>query len=393
MNGEIYVDAAYKSLNKYTEELCGDRVEIVKNDDCCIVVLSDGLGSGVKANILSTLTSKIISTMIIEGSSIEDTVDTIIHTLPVCSVRKVAYSTFSILRIGYDREVYLVEFDSPGCVFSRNGKLMNINYEIKEIGGKIIKESRFRVETGDMLTVMSDGVIYAGIGALLNLGWTWEKASSFIAEQTENVSVTSAKLTSLVTEKCRELYLGKPGDDTTVASVKIIPRKIVNIFTGPPQNPEDDEIMVNDFLSKEGLKIVSGGISANILSRVMGEKIKTTIEYVNPDVPPIAYINGIDLVTEGVLTLTKTVDILKAYFKNPTDKANIAAIEEKHGAARLAKALAENCTHINLFVGKKINPAHQNPIMPAELNIRTRVVNDLKRVLIKAGKIVNIKYY
>ena len=137
MNCKIYVDAAYKSINKYTEELCGDRVEIVKNDDCCIVVLSDGLGSGVKANILSTLTSKIISTMIIEGSSIEDTVDTIVHTLPVCNVRKVAYSTFSILRIGYDGDVYLVEFDSPGCVFVRNGEIMNIEYFTREIEGKV----------------------------------------------------------------------------------------------------------------------------------------------------------------------------------------------------------------------------------------------------------------
>ncbi len=393
MNGKIYVDATYKSLNKYTEELCGDRVEIVKNDDCCIIVLSDGLGSGVKANILSTLTSKIISTMIIEGSSIEDTVDTIAHTLPVCNVRKVAYSTFSILRIGYDREVYLVEFDSPGCVFSRNGELIDIDYETREIEGKVIKEARFRVETGDMLTIMSDGVIYAGIGALLNLGWTWANASAFISSCTKDRKITSAKLASLVSEKCRELYLGNPGDDTTVATVKIIPLKTVNIFTGPPQNPEFDEIVVNEFLSSDGFKIVSGGSSAHILSRVTGEEIKTTVDYVDPSVPPIAYINGVDLVTEGVLTLKRALDILKAYFKNPTDKANIEALEERHGAARIAKAIAEECTHVNLFVGRKINPAHQNPNMPTELNIRTRVVDDLREVLIDAGKVVNIKYY
>jgi len=393
MNDKIYVDTTYKSLNKYTEELCGDRVEIVKNNDCCILVLSDGLGSGVKANILSTLTSKIISTMIIEGSSIEDVVDTVIHTLPVCSVRNVAYSTFSILRIGYDKEVYLVEFDSPGCIFSRNGRLINIDYNIKEIGGKIIKESHFKVDTGDMLTIMSDGVIYAGIGAMLNLGWTWEKASSFITKQTENPSLTSARLTNLVTEKCKELYLGKPGDDTTVATVKIIPRKTVNIFTGPPQNQEDDKTIVQDFLSKEGFKIVSGGISSNIFSRVTGEEIKTTIEYSDPNVPPIAYIKGADLVTEGVITLQKTVDILKAYFKNPTKQKNISALDEKHGAAQIAKVIAEECTHINLFVGRRINPAHQNPNMPTALNIRTRVIDDLCKILQKAGKVVNIKYY
>ena len=228
---------------------------------------------------------------------------------------------------------------------------------------------------------------------MLNLGWTWNNASSFIAEQTKNSAITSAKLTSLVIEKCKELYLDRPGDDTTVANIKIIPRKTVNIFTGPPQNPEDDENIVGDFLSHEGFKIVSGGISANILSRITGEEIKTTIEYADPTVPPIAYIKGIDLVTEGVLTLKKVTDILKAYFKNPTKKSNISALEEKHGAAMMAKVLAEECTHINLFVGKKINPAHQNPNMPAELNIRTRVVGDLCDILTEAGKIVKTKYY
>ncbi len=393
MNGRIYVDAAYKSINKYTEELCGDRVEIVKNDDCCIIVLSDGLGSGVKANILATLTSKIISTMIIEGSSIEDTVNTIVHTLPVCNVRKVAYSTFSILRIGYDGEVYLVEFDSPGCIFVRNGSLMKIDYEINEVEGKTIKEARFKVNTGDMLTIMSDGVIYAGIGATLNLGWGWENASEFISQKVSDKEVTSAKLASFLIEKCEELYLKKPGDDTTVASVKIIPVKTVNIFTGPPQNPDDDGVIVNDFLSKEGFKIVSGGCSANILSRITGEEIKTTIVYADPNVPPIAYIKGIDLVTEGVLTLKKTLDILKDYFENPTDKKNIKAIEEKHGGALVAKVLAEECTHVNLFVGRRINPAHQNPSMPTDLNIRMRVVDDLRQLLIDAGRVVNIKYY
>ncbi len=392
MNGEVYVDATYKSLNKYTEELCGDRVEIVKNDDCCIIVLSDGLGSGVKANILATLTSKIISTMIIEGSSIEDTVDTIVHTLPVCSIRKVAYSTFSILRIGYDRQVYLVEFDSPKCVFARNGELVHIDYNVKEIAGKTIREARFEVETGDILTVMSDGVIYAGIGALLKLGWTWENASAFISEQTKN-EITAARLASLVSEKCNELYLNKPGDDTTVASVKIIPHKTVNILTGPPQNPENDQNIVQDFIRSDGIKIIAGGSSAKIFSRVTGEELSVCLEYIDPDIPPVGFIKGVDLVTEGVLTLKKTLDILKAFFENPTSSSNIEAIDAKHGAARIAKIIAEECTHINLFVGKKINPAHQNPDLPMDLNIRTRIIDDLYNILIRAGKVVSRKYY
>ncbi len=392
MSGKIYVDAAYKSVNKYTEELCGDRVEIVRNDDCCIVVLSDGLGSGVKANILSTLTSKIISTMMEQGSSIEDTVDTIVHTLPVCSVRNVAYSTFVILKIGYDGKTYLAEFDSPGCIFVRNGKLMPILYKTREIWGKTIKEARFDVEVGDTLTIMSDGVIYAGIGALLNLGWSFENVAEFMAKRSRT-ETTAARLAAALSETCCDLYMDKPGDDTTAASVKIIPYMPVCLFTGPPQNPEDDETAVCDFMKTEGVKVVAGGSTANIVSRILDVKIETNLDYIDYDVPPTAEMKGIDLVTEGVLTLKKTVDILKEYFNNPTERKNIDEMDKEHGAAKLAKILAEECTHVNLFVGKKINPAHQNPNMPIDLSIRMRVVDDLISVLKLGGKVINAKYY
>jgi len=129
----IYIDAAYTSLTKYREELCGDHVEIIRSSDSLILVLSDGLGSGVKANILSTITGKIISTMMIGGATLEDTVETVVNTLPVCQVRKVAYSTFSILKISNDGRVCLTEFASPACIFVRNNSLMNIEYENRSI--------------------------------------------------------------------------------------------------------------------------------------------------------------------------------------------------------------------------------------------------------------------
>lgn len=152
----ITVDVAYKSLNKFTEILCGDKVEMLETEDSNILILADGMGSGVKANILATLTSKILGTMFLNGATLEECVDTIVQTLPVCQVRQVAYSTFSILQVFHNGDAYLVEFDNPGCIFIRDGVLQEIPRDIREVEGKKINEFRFKVKKGDALILMSD---------------------------------------------------------------------------------------------------------------------------------------------------------------------------------------------------------------------------------------------
>jgi hypothetical protein len=158
----LHINAVGKSLNKYGEELCGDKVEIARVHDSTIAVLADGLGSGVKANILATLTSKIITTMLVGGASVEQAVDTIVNTLPVCAERQIAYCTFSILQVWDDGQGYLVEFDNPFCVFIRNGQILQLPCEHKVYSGKEVYETHFAVIPGDILTLMSDGIIYAG---------------------------------------------------------------------------------------------------------------------------------------------------------------------------------------------------------------------------------------
>lgn len=388
---KIYVDMAYKSLNKYTEELCGDRVESVRNENCYIAVLSDGLGSGVKANILATLTSKIISTMMKEGASIEDTVETVVHTLPVCSVRKVAYSTFSILRIDYTGNVYLAEFDSPSCIFIRKNKIMPIKYNEKIIAGKTIREARFKVCVNDLLTLISDGVIYAGIGATLNLGWNWQNASAFTAKNYD-ISLTPARMVNIIAKKCNELYIDKPGDDTTIAAIKIIPQMEVSLFSGPPKNPADDKRLMADFMSPAGKKIVCGGSSSTIASRILGEEIEASLDYLDPEIPPIGRIKGVDLVTEGVITLKRTVSIITNYFENK-EKFDFSLLDAGHGAAKIAKILIEECTHLHMFIGRQINPAHVTNDTFYELSTKQLVLDQLSDVLTKMGKVVTKQYY
>ena len=389
---KMHVDTAYRSLFKYGEELCGDNVRITRTEDSVFAVLADGLGSGVKANILSTLTSTIISTMLTEGAAMEQAVETIVSTLPICSVRKLAYSTFSVLQIKDTGEAYLAEFDNPACIFIRNGELMELEMTDKEYAGKTVYESRFTVFPGDVLALISDGVVYAGVGSILNFGWTWESVAEWLRK--ESLKEKSApRLAAALSQAVKELYMDKPGDDSTVMVARISPRQVVNMFAGPPKNKDDDPKMVRDFMTSSGKKLICGGSSANIVARVLNRSIETSLDYVDPLIPPIATIQGIDLVTEGVLTLSRTVEILQEYLDHETDSFYFKKLDEKNGAAMLAKILLEECTTLNLFIGTAINLAHQNPGLPSDLSIKLKLIDKLCGLMERLGKRVTKKYY
>ena len=390
----ITVDVAYKSLNKFTEILCGDKVEMLETEDSNILILADGMGSGVKANILATLTSKILGTMFLNGATLEECVDTIVQTLPVCQVRQVAYSTFSILQVFHNGDAYLVEFDNPGCIFIRDGVLQEIPRDIREVEGKKINEFRFKVKKGDALILMSDGTIHAGVGELLNFGWLWEDIAKYAVKEYYR-TISAARLAGALCHACDELYQFRPGDDTTVAVMRIIDSKPVHLMTGPASNPADDVRMVRDFMSDDtAKKIVSGGTSSTIVARVLDKELDVSLEYVDPEIPPIAYIEGVDLVTEGVLTLNRVLHLIRRYVKNETINEDFfLELDKKNGASMVAKMLSEDCTDVHMFGGKAINSAYQNPNLPFDLGIRQNLVEQLKRAIEEMGKKVTVTYY
>jgi len=390
----VTVDVAYKSLNKFTEILCGDRVEILKTEDSDIMILADGMGSGVKANILSTLTSKILGTMFLNGATLDECVDTIVETLPVCQVRQVAYSTFSILQVYHNGDAYLVEFDNPGCIFIRDGKLMPIPRNIREIDGKKINEFRFRVKKGDALILMSDGTIHAGVGQLLNFGWLWDDIAAYAVKEYSK-TISAIRLASAICQACDELYMFRPGDDTTVACMRIIDSKPIHMMTGPAKNKEDDERMVADFMSDPAAKtIVCGGTSSTVVSRVLNKPMDVSLDYFDPYIPPIAYIDGVDLVTEGVLTLNRVIKLLRRYVKKESVVEDFfEELDKPNGASMVAKMIIEDCTEIHLYVGRAVNSAYQNPGIPFDLGIRQNMVDQLKAVLEDLGKPVTVTYY
>ena len=387
---KLCIDAAYKSFNKYGEELCGDRVQILKTGDKSIIVLADGLGSGVKANILSTLTSKIILTMIEADMSLEECVSTVISTLPVCKERGVAYSTFSIIKITNSDYAEIIQYDNPKVILLRDGKNFEYETTTKEILGKKILESKIKLKQDDVFVAMSDGAIYAGVGKTLNYGWQREQIVEYV-ENNYNYKLSAKGVATLVADACNALYENKPGDDTTVAAIQLRERKTVNLLFGPPRNPEDCDKMLNLFFENEGKHIVSGGTTSTIVAKYLGKEIKTSLEYLDNEIPPTAEIEGVDLVTEGVLTMSKVLKYAEDYLKENSMHQEWHV--KKDGASRVAKLLLEKATDINLIVGRAINPAHQNPELPIGFNIKMQLAENLVKSLEKMGKTINVTYF
>jgi len=387
----LCADIGYHSLNKYGEQLCGDHVDIVEQgENSTVIVLSDGLGSGVKANILSTLTSKIISTMMAEGMDVEDCVTTIAATLPVCSVRGVAYSTFTIIRLVDNKEAEIIQYDNPHVILLRDGKNHEIPTSIMNIGGKTIYRSRIALKENDIFIALSDGAIHAGVGLSLNFGWQRDDIISYM-ETFYYVGYTAKTLTTILLNECFSLYGGRPGDDTTVCTVRICKREPMNLIIGPPANRDDCSKMMSLFFSKEGKHIVCGGTTSSIAANFLNKKLVPEMVFIDPEVPPTAKIEGVDLVTEGVITINKVLKYAQNYLDDNESYTDWSY--KKDGASQIARLLFEEATDINFYVGKAVNPAHQNPDLPINFNIKMQLVDELAGCLKKMGKRIKVSYF
>ena len=387
----LCTDIGYKSVNHYGEQLCGDHVDIVEQDEnSTVIVLADGLGSGVKASILSTLTSKIISTMMAEGLSLQDCVETIAATLPVCSVRGVAYSTFTIILIKNNETAELIQYDNPQVILLRDG--VNYDYPCTEmnIKGKKILRSSIKLQVNDVFVAMSDGCPHAGIGLTYNFGWKREDIIGYM-EAIVAGEYTAKTLSTMLIDECYKLYGGKPGDDATACIVKVRRREPMNILFGPPSNRDDCTRMMSLFFSKEGKHIICGGTTSSIAAKYLGKPIRASLNYERSDVPPTAELEGVDLVTEGVITINKVLDYAKDYLSE--NKFYEEWNFKRDGASMICRLLFEEATDINFFVGRAINPAHQNPDLPINFNIKMSLVEELSKCLRQMGKRIKVSYF
>ena len=389
---DLCADIGYKSIKHAGEELCGDHVDVVNMEDgSTIMVLADGLGSGVKASILSTLTSKIISTMMAEGLSIEECVSTIAATLPVTSEHGVAYSTFTIIQLVRNHTAELIQYDNPHVILIRNGDVTDYPMTEIRIEGKKIYRSTIRLQEDDVFVAMSDGCPYASADVTYNNDWKREDIAQFMADMSMT-GYTAKVLCTMLVDECDKLYGYSPRDDVTTCVIRIRRRVPMSILFGPPADRDDCDKMMSLFFSKEGKHIICGGTTAGIAAKYLRKPLKAKMAYdTSSGVPPTAELEGADLVTEGVVTMSKVLTYAQDYLKG-----NESYEEWNYGhdgASRICQLLFEEATDINFYVGRAINPAHQNPDLPINFNIKMSIVEELAACLKEMGKRIKVSYF
>lgn len=383
-NSNTVWDIGVVSKNKDGESLCGDQCVVEHAGNSTTIILSDGLGSGVKANILSTLTSTMLTTMLQGNVPLDECVTTVAETLPMCRERKLAYATFTILMTEGDT-VRLVQYDNPSAIFLKNGAVKRYNYSAHFIQEKELHESRLNMDTGDMVILFSDGVTEAGRGVTTGAGWPISSIEDFV---TRNYSpdISAQRMAAKIMSCVQSLDLDTMEDDATVVVARLRSRCPVNVMVGPPEHKDDDLSTMRLFFAKEGKHVVCGGTTAKAVSEYLGARVRTLPASGTETVPPMSEIQGVDLVTEGVVTINAVLQIIKNYQKD--GMYTLELIGQKDGASKLAEMLLEDATEINILFGNAINFAQQAGEFSFEKKLQ--LIQEIRDALRIAGKKVKM---
>jgi hypothetical protein len=381
---DFFIEVDHHQLCKYRQPVGGDVFlsRRIKSARRIVTVLSDGLGSGVKANVLATLTSTMALEFATNDTDLRSTAQVIMDTLPVCSQRKVAYSTFTIVDIEHDNSVRIIEHDNPPCLVLRQGEILKREKGFYELapgtgnvqGNRTVVFSQFQAEEGDRVIFFSDGVSQSGMGRdAFPLGWGLDAVRSFAMTLIQqNPAISARELARQLVEHAALNDENRPKDDITCGVVYFRhPRRLL-VVTGPPFSLDNDKVMADYVRNFNGRIIVSGGTTASIVARELGAEVRINLDLLDPEVPPISHMEGIDLVTEGTITLAKVTEMLER---------GVATERLPRNGATMIMEFFRNSDIIEFLVGTRINEAHQDPNVPMELDLRRTLMKRLARLL------------
>ena len=386
----MFIDIDCHQIKKYNQNAFGDYFTSKRYPDegKLIAVLSDGLGSGIKANILSCMTATMLLRFIEKQEiPIRKAAEIVMNSLPVCKVRKISYSTFSIIDVNDEGVARIIEEGNPEFLWIKNGEVMEPPFETiqsKTFQNRCMRSYKIHLELGDRLIFCSDGVTQCGLGnGRLKLGLRREGLIELVlAKLKEEPEISSSELSRYIIRQTQNIETNRlPKDDISACVLYFREPRTSLIFTGPPFNQKKDAEYAQLFANFPGKKAICGGTTANLISRELNRPITMDKEISIGKLPSCSYMDGVDLVTEGILTLTETLECLE------TGKLDV-----DNAAGKLIKFLLDSDC-INFMVGAKLNQAHYNPALPIEIEIRKNIIRKMATVLQdKYFKKVNIEF-
>jgi hypothetical protein len=379
MTGESFIDVDFCRQAKAGQVVAGDVFlsRKIKEEGRIITVLSDGLGSGVKAGVLANLTATMALRYTSAFVDVRQSAKTIMDTLPVCEKRKISYSTFTIVDLDEDGKTRVIEHGNPPLVLLRGQSPVPIeraSLTLETWKDRVIHYSEFDTQLGDRIVFFSDGVSQSGLGRVgLPLGWGQDRVTDFLQRQisTEN-EISSRELSrKLVAEALTNDGRAAKDDITCGAIYYRRPRRLL-VITGPPFSKERDGELAELVQTFDGKKAICGGTTAGIVSRLLGRPVTMDLKNLDPEIPPPAVMEGVDLVTEGTVTLAKVSEIL--------ERGNAGEPARKNPATDLVSLMLQSDI-VEFVVGTRINEAHQDPNIPVELDLRRNIIRKIASLL------------
>ncbi|MDR3378371.1 MAG: SpoIIE family protein phosphatase [Verrucomicrobiae bacterium] len=379
MTGESFIDVDHYQQAKHGQVVAGDIFlsRKIKAEGRVITVLSDGLGSGVKAGVLANLTATMALRYTMAFVDVRQSAKTIMDTLPVCEVRKISYSTFTIVDLDEDGKTRVIEHGNPPLLLLRGQSpvpIERVSLTLEAWKDRVIHYSEFDTQLGDRIVFYSDGVSQSGLGRVgLPLGWGSERVTQFVQRQiaAEN-EISAGELAHQVVGEALVNDRQAAQDDISCGVIYYRrPRRLL-VITGPPFNRERDGELADLAQTFDGRKVICGGTTAGIVSRLLGRKVTMNLAQLDPGIPPAAVMEGVDLVTEGTVTLARVAEIL--------ERGNAAEMTRKNPATDLISLMLQSDI-VEFMVGTRINEAHQDPNVPVELDLRRNIVRKIARLL------------
>ncbi len=357
----------------------GDVLGFRHNTDATTIILADGLGSGIKANITAQMCVSRLLSLIDHGATLREAFSAIVKTMNSAWGRHEAFSVFSVARILSNGYTTVLSYDSPPPLIVSQGIAKVLEDRVYTLEKAVICENIGRLEEGESLLLMSDGVTQAGMGKGAVNGWESKGVASFINKTLKNEQLKGEKLLKLIHNQSRILAGNKQTDDSSLLLAQNRRGVVVNLLSGTPINKDADYKLVHDFVCTRGIKIICGGTTATIAAREMKQRLVANNDYESPIAPPSYKLKGVNLVTEGIVTLNQLYNLMdEENIENGDDSPVFELLE-----------LLNNADRINIFTGKSSNASGGNIVFKQQGILPRQIILQLiKQKMIKKGKLV-----